>query len=147
GMSAELIAADAALWRPAAPADVVLLDAPCSATGTIRRHPDVPWLKTPENAAKLAEVQDRLLRAAVDMVKPGGQILFCTCSLEAIEGPERVTALLDSGAPVTIDPIGVDEVGIADSVTAEGFLRTLPNQWAKFGRLDGFFAVRLRRRT
>jgi len=147
GLAAELIAADAAIWRPAEPADAVLLDAPCSATGTIRRHPDIPWLKTPENVTQLAAVQDRLLRAAIDMVRPGGTIVFCTCSLEAAEGPDRIAALIESGAEIEVDPIEAGEIEIPDSVTPQGFLRTLPSQWPDLGGIDGFFAARLRRRT
>src|SRR5258707_1017027 len=111
GMPVSAVAADALTWRPEQPVDGVLLDAPCTATGAIRRHPDVPHLKQPEDVARLAVVQENLLRAAVDIVRPGGTIVYCTCSLEPEEGPERVAALLRSGAPVEHRPIEADEIG------------------------------------
>ena len=98
GLPVTAVAADALTWRPEQPVDAVLLDAPCTATGAIRRHPDVPHLKQPEDVARLAVVQENLLRAAVDMLRPGGTLVYCTCSLEPEEGPERVEALLRSGA-------------------------------------------------
>ncbi|HVH78561.1 MAG TPA: transcription antitermination factor NusB, partial [Stellaceae bacterium] len=121
------VAADAVNWRPEQPVDAVLLDAPCSATGAIRRHPDVPHLKRPGDVARLAMIQDRLLRAAVEMLRPGGVMVYCTCSLEPEEGPQRIEALLESGAPVERHPISADEIGTpADWVTTDGDLRTLP---------------------
>jgi 16S rRNA (cytosine967-C5)-methyltransferase len=146
-LQASTVAADAVAWRPDDPVDAVLLDAPCSATGTIRRHPDVPWLKRPGDIAKLATLQDRLLRAAVAMVKPGGLIVFCTCSLQPEEGPERIEALLHSGAPVERMPVdSAAAAGQAEFVTAAGDLRTLPCHLGELGGIDGFFAARLRRR-
>ena len=88
-----------AKWSPDEPFDAVLLDAPCSATGTLRRHPDIAWNKTPEDVAKLTAVQDRLLAAAMALVKPGGLLVYATCSLQPREGVERIEALLASGAP------------------------------------------------
>ncbi len=82
----------ACTWRPAEPARFVLLDAPCTATGAIRRHPDVPHLKTPDDVARLAAVQERLLAAAVEMLAPGGMLVYCTCSLEPQEGVQQVDA-------------------------------------------------------
>jgi 16S rRNA (cytosine967-C5)-methyltransferase len=146
-LGAATVVADGVAWRPDEPADAVLLDAPCSATGTIRRHPDVPWLKQPADIAKLTALQDRLLRAALDMVKLGGTIVYCTCSLQPEEGANRIDALLDAGAPadrVPIDPSVV--AGEADVVTGVGDLRTLPCHFAELGGMDGFFAARLRRR-
>ncbi len=145
-LSAELVAADAASWRPAAPADAVLLDAPCNATGTIRRHPDLPWIRRPAEIATLAATQDRLLRAALDMVKPGGILVYCVCSLEPDECASRVAALLDA-APVRLEPLRPEEIpGLPrTAITPEGALRTLPSQWADRGGWDGFYAARLRR--
>src|SRR5271156_5759566 len=94
----EAVAADALTWRPPRPVDAVLLDAPCSTTGAIRRHPDVPHLKQPDDVARLAVVQDNLMRAAIDMLRPGGTLIYCTCSLEPEEGPERISRLLGAGA-------------------------------------------------
>lgn len=149
---AATICADAALWRPRRPAPAVLLDAPCTATGTARRHPDIPWRKTPEDVARLAHVQMRLLAAAVEMTARGGVLVYAVCSLQPEEGPERVAALIDGGAPVARVPIRPDEVpGLAHAITAEGDLRTLPCYWhgehgAPEGGIDGFFVARLRRR-
>jgi 16S rRNA (cytosine967-C5)-methyltransferase len=141
------IAADALSWRPDQPADAVLLDAPCTATGAIRRHPDVPHLKHPEDVARLAVVQENLLRAAVDMLRPGGTLVYCTCSLEPEEGPQRVDALLRSGAPMARLPIEADAIGApADWVTPGGDLRTLPCHLAELDGVDGFYAARLVKR-
>ncbi len=140
----EAKAADALTWRPDAPADAVLLDAPCTATGAIRRHPDVPHLKHPEDVARLAVVQENLLRAAVDMLRPGGTLVYCTCSLEPEEGRERVEALLRSGAPMERRPVKAAEIGApADWLTPEGDLRTLPCHFAEHDGIDGFYAARL----
>ena len=153
GLTAELVNADAAEWRPAALADAVLLDAPCSATGTIRRHPDLPWLKTPQDVIQLAALQDRLLAAALAMVRPGGLIVFSTCSLEPEEGAARIDALIASGTPVAREAIRaeefgrVDEIATPDAITPAGDLRTLPRHLAESGGIDGFFAARLRVRT
>ena len=147
GLKAETVIADAATYRPAAPADAVLLDAPCSSTGTLRRHPDVARLKKPQDAARLAKVQERLLKAAVDMVRPGGVLVYCACSLQPEEGPERITQVLDSGAPLERLSIGPEEVGgLKELVTARGDLRTLPCHLAEEGGMDGFYAARLRRK-
>jgi 16S rRNA (cytosine967-C5)-methyltransferase len=147
GLNATTAVADATLWRPDQPADAVLLDAPCSATGTIRRHPDVPWLKRPQDVAKLAALQSRLLQAAIEMIRPDGTIVFCTCSLQPEEGPAHIAALLRDGAPVERLPLRPDEVGGLDSlIDANGDLRTLPCHLREQGGIDGFFAARLRRR-
>jgi 16S rRNA (cytosine967-C5)-methyltransferase len=144
GLAAETVVADAASWRPEAPADAVLLDAPCTATGTLRRRPDVAWLKGPDDVARLATVQDRLLRAAIEMLRPGGTLVFCTCSLEQAEGEARLAALLASEAPVRRAPIAPAEVGgLAELVAADGTVRTLPAHLAERGGLDGFFIARL----
>jgi 16S rRNA (cytosine967-C5)-methyltransferase len=144
GLPVSAVAADALSWRPEQPVDAVLLDAPCTATGAIRRHPDVPHLKQPEDVARLAVVQENLLRAAVDMLRPGGMLVYCTCSLEPEEGPQRVEALLRSGAPVQRRPIEAQELSApADWVTAGGDLRTLPCHLAEFDGVDGFYAARL----
>lgn len=143
GLAVQSIAADAMTWRPERPADAVLLDAPCTATGAIRRHPDVPHLKHPEDVARLAVVQENLLHAAVDMLRPGGMLVYCTCSLEPEEGPDRIEALLRSGAPVERRPIGPDEIGPADWLTPRGDLRTLPCHLREYDGIDGFYAARL----
>jgi 16S rRNA (cytosine967-C5)-methyltransferase len=144
-LPAETVAADAAAWRPPAPLDAVLLDAPCSATGTIRRHPDVKWLKRPRDIAALAAGQDRLLRAAAAMLRPGGRLVYAVCSLQPEEGPARIAAALARG-DLALDQILPDEVpGLAEALTAEGCVRTTPALWPDRGGLDGFFIARLRR--
>ncbi len=146
GLEAETIVADAATWQPPEPADAVLLDAPCSATGTIRRHPDIPWLKQESDLPRLTALQDRLLEAALAMTAPGGTLVYCVCSLQPEEGPERIAALLAGGAGVRRHPIAAEEIGgLAEAVTPEGDLRTLPCHWPERGGLDGFYACRLRR--
>jgi len=143
-LPAAAIAADALTWRPEHPVDAVLLDAPCSATGAIRRHPDVPHLKRPADIARLATIQERLLRAAVEMLRPGGMLVYCTCSLEPEEGPQRIDALLRAGAPVARRPIATSEIDTpAEWLTADGDLRTLPFHLAEYDGIDGFYAARL----
>ncbi|MGE0723743.1 MAG: RsmB/NOP family class I SAM-dependent RNA methyltransferase [Alphaproteobacteria bacterium] len=144
-LAATIVVADANQWRPDSPADVVLVDAPCSATGTIRRHPDIPQLRAAADLTRLVEVQDRLLDAAVAMTRPGGTIVYATCSLEPEEGPARIDALRARGAPVALDPIAAAELPGLPEAIVDGTLRTLPSMLADAGGMDGFFAARLRR--
>jgi 16S rRNA (cytosine967-C5)-methyltransferase len=149
GLSAETVVADATEWT-AGPFDAVLLDAPCSSTGTIRRHPDIPWLKRETDIAALAALQRRLLDRAVTLVKPGGTLVYCTCSLEPEEGVEQVAELLARDKNLRRRPILPEEVnGLADLLTPAGDLRTLPchlpDPDPRFGGLDGFYAARLER--
>mgnify|MGYP001554163747 CR=1 FL=1 len=140
------VTADAATWRPETPVDAVLLDAPCSATGTIRRHPDVARLKRPDDLPGLIATQDRLLAAAVEMLQPGGILVYCVCSLQPEEGPERIAALLAEDDRLARVPILAAEVGgLPELLTPAGDLRTLPCHLAALGGLDGFYAGRLRR--
>src|SRR5215469_16053465 len=125
--------AEGAWWVQdvAAALPAVLLDAPCSATGTIRRRPDLPWLKRPEDLPKLTALQDRLLDNAVAMTAPNGVIVYATCSLQPEEGPARIAALLARGAPVARFHIGRGEVGgLGELLTPEGELRSLPSHLA-----------------
>ena len=154
GLEAELVCADAGDWRPGktaggtagGAADAVLVDAPCSSTGTIRRHPDIARLKSPEDVSKLTGVQDRLLAAAVDMVRPGGVIVYCSCSLQPEEGPARINALLDAGAPVArVNAAPSDIGGLGELISADGALRSLPCHLDDQGGMDGFYAARLKR--
>lgn len=151
-LDAEIIAADAGAYRPDAPFDAVLLDAPCSSTGTIRRHPDVARHKTLADVEALAVIQARLLDHAIDITKPGGLIVYSTCSLEPEEGEQQIRAVLSRRSDIALSPITAEEVGgLADAVTSEGFVRTLPAHgaaWAsveepRWVGLDGFFAARL----
>ncbi len=144
-LTASLIAADVEFWRPVVPADAVLLDAPCTATGTIRRHPDILWARRPGDVGRLTPIQDRLLHAAAKMVVPGGRLIYAVCSLQPEEGPERIAAFLASGAPFRREPIGAFEVGgLGMLVDAAGDLRSLPCHLADVGGMDGFYACRLR---
>jgi 16S rRNA (cytosine967-C5)-methyltransferase len=149
-LAADLVSADALVWQPPAAADAVLLDAPCTATGTIRRHPDVAWLKQPEDVATLSALQARMLDRAVAMLKPGGTLVYCTCSLEPEEGEAHVAPLL-ARQPLALQPIAADEVGgLAETIAPGGTLRTLPvhlpNPVARLSGLDGFFAARFVKR-
>jgi 16S rRNA (cytosine967-C5)-methyltransferase len=146
-LAAECVVADAATWRPSQPLSFILLDAPCTATGAIRRNPDVPHLKSPADVARLAAQQDRLLANALAGLAPGGTLVYCVCSLEAEEGPARITRLLASGAPVERRPVAAAEIGgLAECVTGDGDLRTLPCHFVEAGGLDGFYACRLMRK-
>src|SRR5262245_14351970 len=147
-LTAETIAADVTQWR-AGPFDAVLLDAPCSSTGTIRRHPDIPCLKREADIAALAALQHRLITAAAELIGPGGVLVYCTCSLEPEEGIDVVRALLERNPKLRRHAITADEVGgLAEALTADGDLRTLPCHWSdtdsRLGGLDGFYAARLR---
>jgi 16S rRNA (cytosine967-C5)-methyltransferase len=149
GLSAAMVAADVTEWQ-AGPFDAVLVDAPCSSTGTIRRHPDVAWLKSEIDLAQLTGLQRRLLDRAVMLTKPGGTIVYCVCSLEPEEGEQQIEALLAREAGIRRKPIAAGEVpGIAEFLDPAGDLRTLPSQWSdsdpRMGGLDGFFAARLER--
>jgi 16S rRNA (cytosine967-C5)-methyltransferase len=143
-LPARTVAADAVTWRPEQPADAVLLDAPCTATGAIRRHPDVPHLKRPADVARLAVVQERLLRSAIEMLRPGGTLVYCTCSLEPEEGLQQIEGLLRSGAPVERQPLSAEELEVpAEWLTEDGDLRTLPFHLAEYDGIDGFYGARL----
>jgi len=147
-LKAELVEADAATWAPGRTFDAVLLDAPCTATGTIRRHPDILRLKRPGDADALAALQARLLDNAVRLVKPGGLIVYCTCSLEPVEGVEQINRLLAREPRLAGVPIEPGTCGIApDWLTPDGDLRTLPfhlpHERKELSGLDGFYAARL----
>ncbi|MBK8176237.1 MAG: MFS transporter [Rhodospirillales bacterium] len=147
GLPAETVVADAATWQPEGLADCVLLDAPCSATGTIRRHPDVARLKSAEDVKKLAALQTRLLKAAANLVAPGGILVYCACSLQVQEGEGVVDSFLDMADGWTRAPIDAAEIGGCDQfLTSQGDMRTLPFYLADVGGMDGFFAARLMRR-
>lgn len=148
GLSAASVIADAATWQPDERFDAVLLDAPCSSTGTIRRHPDIPYLKSDKDIAELAALQTRLLDNAVTLLKPGGTLVYSTCSLEPEEGEAQVAALMGRNPAVRIDPIGPDEpFGDSDWAKASGVLRTFPYELAldtpEWSGMDGFFMARL----
>ena len=140
-LDAEVIEADAATWRPAEPADAVLLDAPCTATGTIRRHPDILRNKRASDVAALTAVQDAMLANAAAMLRPGGRLVYAVCSLQPEEGEG---AIARASAPLRRDPIVPAELAaLREAVTPDGFLRTTPALWPERGGMDGFFAARL----
>ncbi len=148
-LRAEILMQDASVWQGPS-FDGVLIDAPCSSTGTIRRHPDIAWLKQESDLAGLVNLQARLLQQAIALTKPGGTIVFCTCSLEPEEGEELIARLLAREAGVRRIPIEAAEVaGHGELLTAAGELRTLPCHFPapepRMGGLDGFYAVRLAR--
>lgn len=140
----DVVAADGAAWQPAELADIVLLDAPCTATGTIRRHPDVMHLKSDKDVTQLCDVQTRLLKNAAAMIKRGGLIIYCTCSLQKIEGENQVENFLKDHSDFKRLPISPSEVGELEMlVTADGDLRVLPYHLAPQGGMDGFYVARL----
>jgi 16S rRNA (cytosine967-C5)-methyltransferase len=144
-LDATVIARDALSLKIKERFDAVLLDAPCTATGTLRRHPDVAWLRRPSDIQALADLQTRLLAHAATMVKAHGTLVYAVCSLEPEEGPAIAAQAVQSGLWKR-SPIRRNEIEGADAfVTPEGDLRTLPSHWAEIGGLDGFYAVRLER--
>ncbi|WP_439580405.1 RsmB/NOP family class I SAM-dependent RNA methyltransferase [Elioraea sp.] len=140
-LDAEVIEEDAATWRPAEPADAVLLDAPCTATGTIRRHPDILRNKRAAEIASLTAIQDAMLANAAAMLRPGGRLVYAVCSLQADEGEG---AIARARLPLRHDPIApADLAGLPEAITRDGVLRTTPALWPERGGMDGFFAARL----
>jgi 16S rRNA (cytosine967-C5)-methyltransferase len=143
-LTAEVVAADAATWPDKRSFDAVLLDAPCSATGTFRRHPDVLWAAKPSDVAGMAAVQSKLLDAAARRTKSGGRLVYCVCSLEPEEGEGQVTAFLSRTPGMSLDPIAAGEGGApAASVRPDGTLRILPHHLE--GGTDGFYVARFRK--
>ena len=153
GLDAITIVANAADWTPDptnAAFDAILIDAPCTSTGTIRRHPDIPWRKAPDDIVVLSTLQRRLLGRAIDLTKSGGTIVYCTCSLEPEEGETIVSAVAEQDRRVRRKPITAAEFpALGGFITPLGELRTLPCDWPdpdpRMYGLDGFFAVRLER--
>jgi len=146
GFDPERVLRDARDYQPQTRADCVLLDAPCSATGTIRRHPELPWIKSAADIAACADAAAELLQSAACMVKVGGLLVFAICSLEREEGSEQVTHFLRRHPEferVSVAP--ADVFGLAECIDANGDIRTLPCHLADSGGMDGFYAARLRR--
>ena len=139
GIEAEVVVADALEWQPDAPFEAVLLDAPCTATGTARRHPDVLHRIGQRQIAEMAELQSRLVQRASAWLQPDGRLIYSVCSLEREEGEGRVPSI-----PLQPDSIGKDEVPDWLVPTAEGWLRTDPGMLAEHGGMDGFFIARWR---
>ncbi|MGH7056241.1 MAG: RsmB/NOP family class I SAM-dependent RNA methyltransferase [Stellaceae bacterium] len=144
-LKAELLCADVGSWAPREKFSAVLLDAPCSATGTIRRHPDIIRLRSPRDIAPLTTLQDRLLEAASGLLAPGGRLIYAVCSLQPEEGRQRIAAAL-ARLPLLLDPFTRRELeAMPEALTAEGTFVTHPGLWPERGSMDGFFAARLRR--
>ena len=145
GLEARIVAADLRDWRPDTPADVVLLDAPCSATGIFRRHPDVLHRVRDATIGEMAALQQALLARAADWVRPGGLLVYATCSLEPAEGEERIETLLAARADYVTEPAMTTELPAGIEPDIRGWVRTLPGSLAAAGGCDGFFIARLRR--
>lgn len=144
GLSAEIVQGDIRAWEPAAPVDAILLDAPCSATGIFRRHPDVLHRIEPRQIDEMAALQGQLLARAAGWLKPGGVLVYATCSIERAEGEEQITAFLKSHSGWAVEAPHTDELPQAIVADRDGFVRTLPGLLADAGGLDGFFIARLR---
>jgi len=148
GLEAETVLADVASWQPEERFDAVLLDAPCSSTGTIRRHPDIPYIKSPKDIETLAALQGRLLDNAATLVKPAGTLVFSTCSLEPEEGEAQIAAFLLRNDAFSLDAIDPSELfGQSAWIEPSGCLRTFPYELKletpEWSGMDGFFATRL----
>ena len=144
-LSADVMAADAMRWSPAAPVDAILLDAPCSATGIFRRHPDVLYRVRPALIEELAETQRHMLAHAAGWLKRGGKLVYATCSLERQEGEEQVAAFLSANRDFAIDPVRVDELPPGITPSEQGWVRLLPGALEAEGGCDGFFIARFAR--
>jgi 16S rRNA (cytosine967-C5)-methyltransferase len=150
-LQVEAVVADAVEWqggKHGGGLDGILVDAPCTSTGTIRRHPDVAWLRQEADIGALVALQKRLLQKAVTLLRPGGTLVYCTCSLEPEEGEQAISALLAAEPAMRRAPIEAGEVaGLSEILTAEGDLRTLPSHLPhldpRLGGLDGFYVARL----
>lgn len=149
GLEAEIVKADILEWQPPEKFDAILLDAPCSSTGTVRRHPDVPWTKSPEAVEKLAALQRRLIEASAAFLRPGGRFVFSNCSLDPSEGERLREAVLAAGIGLADDPVRPGEVAGVDDFLQDGALRTTPAGMdvgdPALSGLDGFFAARFAR--
>ncbi len=145
-LAAANVVANATRWSPPQSPAWILLDAPCTSTGTLRRHPDIALLKRPGDIESMAVVQRDILAAAAEMLEPGGTLVYATCSLEPEEGPDQVAALLRARGDFARVPVQAGEAGgLAEAITPEGDLRTLPCHLAELGGMDGFYAARLRK--
>lgn len=144
GLRAQSVTVEATAWRDGQIFDGVLLDAPCMATGTLRRQPDVLWAARPGDVATLAALQSKLLDVAARAIAPGGRIVYCVCSLETEEGEGQIRAFLKRRPDFTLEPMTPGEGGAPEASLAErGWLRILPHQLA--GGIDGFFIARMKR--
>lgn len=146
-LQAEYVTTDASSWLPAFAPDAILLDAPCSATGTLRRHPDVAWHRKPEEIERLVETQAKLLRHALGILKSGGTLVYAVCSLQPEEGENQITAILAERDDITLMPVDpVTLGGLRECITARGEVRTLPFYLAELDGMDGFYAAVLHKK-
>ena len=145
GLTAKVVAADVMKWQPEQPVDAILLDAPCSATGIFRRHPDVLHRVRPRAIAELAEGQKAMLRRAAGWLKPGGVLVYSVCSIEPQEGEMVLDAFLAEHSAYKIEPIVAEELPTGIAPDSRGAVRVLPGALAEVGGADGFFIARLRR--
>ena len=146
GLTAEMVEADARTYQPNTTYTRILLDAPCTATGTLRRHPDVALHRTPADLAQLSKLQAEMLDHALTLLAPGGELIYCVCSLLPGEGEGQLASALSRHPDLRIIPADASALGVpAHWMNAEGALRTLPSHWPEQGGVDGFFAVNLQR--
>lgn len=140
----DIAVADSAAWQAKEAVPYILLDAPCSATGTIRRHPDVPYLKSEEDVTRLCDIQRRILNNAAAQLMIGGVLIYCTCSLQKAEGEQQIDWLLENNSSMCRIPIQSEEVdGLSEILTEQGDVRILPFHLATNGGMDGFYIARL----
>lgn len=148
GLSAKIIEADLLEWSPEHPFSAVLLDAPCTATGTVRRHPDIPYLKKPSDVGRQSALQRDLLERTAQMVKPGGLLVYSVCSLQPEEGRQQIDAFLGAHDIYERNPIeDIELPAFAGCLTEVGDVVTLPSYLAEIGGTDGFYIARLKRRA
>lgn len=140
GLMADIVQEDILHWQPEEQADLILLDAPCSATGTIRRHPDIPWIRTENDVADLTRLQAAMIDKALSLLKPTGRLVYCTCSLQRPEGEDQASAALKRHEYIALVEMGASAQGLPEGFIRHNMLRTLPTYLPDQGGLDGFFA-------
>lgn len=141
-LHAEYITTDASKWLPSFAPDAILLDAPCSATGTLRRHPDVAWHRKPEDITRLAETQNKLLNHALDILKSGGTLVYAVCSLQPEEGEQQISKIISQRDDISLMPVDPAIIGgLKECITKRGEVRTLPFHLSELGGMDGFYAA------
>ena len=150
GLSVQTVCADARNYKPPKPVDAVLLDAPCSATGTIRRHPDIPWLKKKEDLIKTSLLQKELLNSGISMLASGGILIYAVCSLQPEEGVELIDSFIQEKSDVIRLSISINELPELDNLSEQlitqcGDIRTLPCHFDKKGGMDGFYIARIQK--
>jgi 16S rRNA (cytosine967-C5)-methyltransferase len=150
GLSIQTVCADARNYKPSKPVDAILLDAPCSSTGTIRRHPDIPWLKKKEDLIKTSLLQKELLNSGISMLSSGGILVYAVCSLQPEEGIKLIDSFLKEKSNIIRSPININECpgldGLSEDIISPcGDIRTLPCHFAKKGGMDGFYIARLQK--